>query len=89
MATVIPGQILEKTTRRDDNEPEKDDDAAPDLPPPLGATEQEKKFWFQRSKAQDPYAIATQVVSVVSSLYTKGEKMGGIRVLMTLIAQRI
>jgi hypothetical protein len=29
--------------------------------PPLGAEKLEKRFWWQRTKALDPYAIATQV----------------------------
>ncbi len=29
--------------------------------PPLGEPAQEKRFWFQRTKAFDPDAIATQV----------------------------
>lgn len=29
--------------------------------PPLGAPVEEKRFWFQRDKSYDPFAIATQV----------------------------
>lgn len=29
--------------------------------PPLGAEKLEKRFWWQRARAIDPYAIATQV----------------------------
>jgi hypothetical protein len=29
--------------------------------PPLGAEKLEKRFWWQRTRAVDPYAIATQV----------------------------
>lgn len=29
--------------------------------PPLGAEKLEKRFWWQRTRAIDPYAIATQV----------------------------
>jgi hypothetical protein len=29
--------------------------------PPLGATNDERRFWFQRAKAYDPDAIATLV----------------------------
>jgi hypothetical protein len=32
-----------------------------EVTPPLGATYQEKKFWFQRGNKHDPDAIATQV----------------------------
>ena len=32
-----------------------------DVAPPLGAANDERRFWFQRAKAYDPDAIATLV----------------------------
>lgn len=42
--------------------------------PPLGAEKLEKRFWWQRARAIDPYAIATQVRlntrhSIIPSLF--------------------
>jgi hypothetical protein len=53
MATVIANEKLVAIVH--------DGDAVEGLPP-LGAPQEEKRFWFQRSKSTyDPQAIATQV----------------------------
>lgn len=36
--------------------------------PPLGAPKEEKRFWFQRDKHFDPFAVATQVCLLGLSL---------------------
>lgn len=37
--------------------------------PPLGATNDEKRFWFQRAKAYDPDAVATLVCLIPSLVH--------------------
>jgi hypothetical protein len=64
MATVLPDRLRsEKLISHDDVE----DVGATEKGPgeasiaPLGKPLEERKFWFQRIKNYDPYAIATQV----------------------------
>ncbi|KAJ0358573.1 hypothetical protein COL154_009079 [Colletotrichum chrysophilum] len=41
--------------------------------PPLGAPKEEKRFFFQRDKYYDPFAIATQVILYLSYFYKHHE----------------
>ncbi|KAI0143158.1 major facilitator superfamily domain-containing protein [Xylariaceae sp. FL1272] len=60
MATVVPSQILSEKQLIDDVGGAAEKEETVESIPPLGKPHEEKKFWFQRGKAYDPDAIATQ-----------------------------
>ncbi|KAL1862786.1 hypothetical protein VTK73DRAFT_6645 [Phialemonium thermophilum] len=62
MATVVPDQVFaEKTLAADDVEPgATEKNTATVAFAPLGKSERDRRFWFQRTKSFDPDDIATQ-----------------------------
>lgn len=66
MATVLTKERVVRSERSDSDRDEKLGPDASTLSvnsiPPLGVPKEEKRFFFQRTRAYDPEAIATQVI---------------------------